>query len=127
MSAEARSGSKAAGLACASRDVQLDVPAWGQQRRPAPARGGSRNPAAFEPDLARGLWTFAWVRVTGHLELPQALTAAEESTTRYEGLVRQLPQAFTEDLSGALATLADVLNGLDRSEEAAGVRRRIGG
>ncbi|MGH3774215.1 MAG: tetratricopeptide repeat protein, partial [Pseudonocardiaceae bacterium] len=83
------------------------------------------NPAAFEPDLARGLWSFASVRVAGQIELPQALTAAEESVTRYEGLVQQLPQVFTDDLYGALAILADVLDGLDRREEAADVRRRV--
>jgi tetratricopeptide (TPR) repeat protein len=83
------------------------------------------NPAAFDPDLARGLWSFAWVRVAGQIELPQALTAAEESVIHYDGLVQQLPQAFTDDLYGALATLADVLDGLDRGEEAADVRRRI--
>jgi tetratricopeptide (TPR) repeat protein len=83
------------------------------------------NPAAFEADLARGLWGFAWVRVAGQIELPQALTAAEESVTRYDELVQQLPQAFTDDLNSALGTLADVLEGLDRTEEAAEVRRRI--
>lgn len=41
-------------------------------------------------------------------------------------LVQQLPQAFTDDLDGALATLADVLDDLDRREEAAAdVRRSI--
>ncbi|MDQ3763655.1 MAG: hypothetical protein M3460_19145 [Actinomycetota bacterium] len=73
-------------------------------------------------------------QLTGHVGrrdrgdgLRRALTAVEESTTRFEGLVRQRPQVFTDDLYGALATLADVLDGLDRSEEAAEVRRRIGG
>jgi hypothetical protein len=51
-------------------------------------------PNAFEPDLARGLWSFAWVRVAGEIELPQALTAAKESVTRYGELAQQLPQAF---------------------------------
>ncbi|HWR47743.1 MAG TPA: hypothetical protein VN327_09085, partial [Pseudonocardiaceae bacterium] len=83
------------------------------------------NPAAFEPDLARGLWSFAWVRVAGQTELAQALTAAEESVVLYDGLVRRLPQAFTNDLHGALTTLADVLDGLDRSDEAAEIRHRI--
>jgi hypothetical protein len=80
------------------------------------------NPAAFEPDLARGLWSFAWVRVAGQIELPQALTAAaEESVTRYDELTQQLPQAFTNDLNGALATLA----GARRPKSHPGGSRRL--
>ncbi|MGH3769116.1 MAG: tetratricopeptide repeat protein, partial [Pseudonocardiaceae bacterium] len=83
------------------------------------------NPAAYEPDLARGLWSFAWVRVAGQTELPQALTAAEESVVLYDGLAQRRPQAYTNDLRGARTTLADVLDGLDRGDEATEVRHRI--
>lgn len=89
-----------------------------------PTWGGGRRPWRPPPRL----WTSiaGWVGVNaGQIELPQALTAAEESVTRYDRLVQQLPQAFTNDLNGALASLADVLDGLDRREEAADVRRRI--
>ncbi|MGH4015162.1 MAG: hypothetical protein ACRDSL_14820 [Pseudonocardiaceae bacterium] len=83
------------------------------------------NPAAFEPDLARGLWAFAWVRAAGPMELPEALNAAEESVAIYERLVEQLPQTFTNDLRGALASLADVFDALGRSDEATHVHDRI--
>jgi tetratricopeptide (TPR) repeat protein len=83
------------------------------------------NPGAFEPDLALALWGFAWVRAAGPVELPEALNATEESVVIYERLVERLPQSFTSDLRGALATLADVLDHLDRSAEAAEVRHRI--
>jgi len=54
-----------------------------------------------------------------------ALAAAEESVASYGRLVEQLPQAFTHDLRGALATLADVLDALAHSDEAARVRNRL--
>ncbi|MDT7594940.1 MAG: hypothetical protein QOJ06_486, partial [Pseudonocardiales bacterium] len=80
-------------------------------RRPAAA-----HPAAFEPDLARGLWVFARVRAAGQVELPQALTAGQESVALFEGLVRQRPRIFTGDLHGARATVAEVLDSLDRTQ-----------
>jgi tetratricopeptide (TPR) repeat protein len=80
-------------------------------RRPAGA-----HPAAFEPDLARGLWVFARVRAAGAVELPQALTAGQESIALFEGLVRQRPRAFTGDLRGARATVAEVLDSLHRGQ-----------
>ncbi|MGH3711806.1 MAG: tetratricopeptide repeat protein, partial [Pseudonocardiaceae bacterium] len=83
------------------------------------------NPAAFEPDLARGLWSFARVRAAGQVELPGALDAADESVAIYARLVERLPQAFTGDLGGALVTLADVFKALGRHDEEAQVRDRI--
>ena len=44
--------------------------------------------------------------------------------TRYEALANRRPLAFTNDLAGALTTLADVLDGLDRTAAAAAARRR---
>ncbi|MGH3943309.1 MAG: hypothetical protein ACRDTG_32730 [Pseudonocardiaceae bacterium] len=83
------------------------------------------NPAAFEPDLAGGLWSFAWVRAAGQVELPEALDTADESVAIYARLVERLPQAFTGDLRGALVTLADVFKALGRHDEEAQVRDRI--
>lgn len=84
------------------------------------------RPDAFEPDLAASLWAYAVVRVAGKADLIQALTAAEEAVTRYEALAARRPLAFADRLAGALTTMADVLDGLDRAEEAAAVRRRAG-
>ncbi|MDQ2789440.1 MAG: tetratricopeptide repeat protein [Actinomycetota bacterium] len=67
------------------------------------------NPAAFEPDLARALWVFARVRSTGQVELPQALTAGQQSVAHFERLFQQWPRVFAGDLRGARATVADVL------------------
>jgi tetratricopeptide (TPR) repeat protein len=83
------------------------------------------DPAAFEPGLAAALWNFARVRVAGQAEFPQALAATQESSTHYEALVHRLPQAFMSDLHGALATAADVLEHLDRPDDAALVRQTI--
>ncbi len=82
------------------------------------------RPAVFEPDLARGLWGYAWVGAAGKIDLAQALIAAKEAVNRYETLAARRPLAFTNDLAGALITLADVLDGLDRAEAAASARRR---
>jgi tetratricopeptide (TPR) repeat protein len=88
-------------------------------------RLAATNPAAFEPDLARGLWVYARVRAAGKVDLPQALTAGEESVALFERLLHQRLPVFTGDLRGALATVADVLEGLGRGRDADGVRRRI--
>ena len=85
------------------------------------------NPAAYLPDLARGLWGFAWVRATVGLELPEALAAAEEAIAIYQRLVEETPEAFGNDLLSARYTLANILDGLGRHDEAAELRRQIGG
>jgi hypothetical protein len=43
--------------------------------------------------------------------------------TRYEALAARRPLAFTNELAGALTTLADMLGGLEHAAAAA-VRRR---
>ena len=96
--------------------------ATGIRRRLAQA-----NPAAHLPDLARGLWGLAGVRAIAGLELPEALAAAEEAIAIYQRLVEEIPEAFGGDLLSARYTLADVLDGLGRHDEAAEVRRQIGG
>jgi hypothetical protein len=44
------------------------------------------NPATYLPDLARGLWGFAWVRAAVGLELPEALAGAEDVIDIYQRL-----------------------------------------
>jgi tetratricopeptide (TPR) repeat protein len=86
-------------------------------------RLSATNPAALEPDLARALWVFARVRAAGQVELPQALTAGQESVILFERLSQQWPQAFTADLRGAGATVTQVLEGLNRGQDT--VHRRV--
>jgi tetratricopeptide (TPR) repeat protein len=83
----------------------------------------SARPGDFEPGLARSLWLYASVLATGKTDLTRAVTAAEEAVTCYETLAARTPLAFINDLAGALTTLADILDGLDRAAEAAAVRR----
>lgn len=80
-------------------------------------RLAAANPAAFAPDLARGLWVFARVRAAGRVELPQALTASQESVDLFAELFRQWPRVFTGDLRGARATVADLLAILDQGQD----------
>jgi protein CrcB len=75
------------------------------------------DPDVYRPDLARGLWNFVRVRVTGEVELPDALRAAEECVATYEALDRQHPHMFAGQLHSARNTLADVRNGLQRSRD----------
>jgi tetratricopeptide (TPR) repeat protein len=67
----------------------------------------------FKPDLANTLHVFASVRVAGETDLAHALDAAAESVDIYDDLAGRQPEAFTARLTDALATLADVLDGLD--------------
>ncbi|MGH3673535.1 MAG: tetratricopeptide repeat protein, partial [Pseudonocardiaceae bacterium] len=79
---------------------------------------------AFRPMLAQVLRAAAAVRAVAKVELPQALDAAEQSTAIYEDLAAVHPAAFTDDLIDVLHTVADVLDGLGRSQEAAQTRHR---
>ena len=74
------------------------------------------NPATYLPDLARGLWGFAWVRATVGLELPEALTAVKEAIAIYQRLTEETPEAFGGSLLSAHYALADVLDGLGRHD-----------
>jgi len=85
------------------------------------------NLAAYLLGLARGLWGFAWVRAAVGLELPEALTAVKEAIAIYQRLAEEIPEAFGGDLLSARYTLADILDGLGRHDEAAELRRQIGG
>lgn len=88
-------------------------------------RLAAANPAAFEPELARSLWGLASVCAAGQIELKQALVAIHEAVHIYTRLARQLRATFTGALRDALSTLADVLDGLDRHDEAVEVRRSL--
>ncbi|MET8042221.1 tetratricopeptide repeat protein [Micromonospora sp. NPDC005215] len=83
------------------------------------------NPTAYLPDLAGSLWRYAWVCVTIDRNLPKALAAVHEAIVLYEGLAEQVPQRFGDDLWSAYRTLADVLNGLGRTDEAIDLRRQL--
>jgi len=85
------------------------------------------NPTAYLPDLARELWGFAGVRATAGLELPEALAAAEEAIAIYQRLAEEIPEAFGGSLLSARDTLAYILDGLGRHDEATELRRQIGG
>ena len=87
---------------------------------------GRREPT-YLPDLARGLWGFAWVRAAVGLELPEALAGAEDVIDIYQRLTEEIPEAIGDSLLSARYTLADVLDGLGRHDEAAELRRQIGG
>ena len=87
-------------------------------------RLAQENPAAFRAELAHVLLAAATVRNAGKVELPQALNAAEEAAAIYQDLADSHPGAFTDDLIRAQRRVADVLDSLSKSEEAAWVRHR---
>jgi hypothetical protein len=82
------------------------------------------SPASYLPDLAASLWTYAWVCVNVKGRLPAALDAVTEAINLYKPLTERL-QMFTEELSSAYRTLADVLDGLGRTDEAQDLRRQL--
>ncbi|MEU7617713.1 hypothetical protein AB0M91_28780 [Micromonospora rifamycinica] len=83
------------------------------------------NPDAHLPDLAGSLWAYAWICVNVQTNLPQALDSITDAITLYQPLAQQLRQMFGGQLFSAYRTLADVLDGLGRSEEAADLRRQL--
>jgi len=83
------------------------------------------NSAAFLPDLAMSLWAFASICVRVERNLPEALQAVAEAIDLYTALVEQLPQAFGGWLWSTYHTLADVLDRLGRTDEAAELRRQL--
>ncbi|RLK09579.1 hypothetical protein DER29_6109 [Micromonospora sp. M71_S20] len=83
------------------------------------------NAAAHLPALARSLWGYAWICVEIDRSLPGALIAIQEAIDLYQRLVEQSPQAFSDDLWSAHHTLADVLDGLGRADEAIELRREL--
>ena len=83
------------------------------------------NPDAYLPDLAHGLLGYAWVRKLLAVELADGLRAAEESVGLYAELAATEPAAFTELLSAVLGAQADLLDALDRRDEAEEIRKRL--
>ncbi|SCG39625.1 hypothetical protein GA0070623_0570 [Micromonospora rifamycinica] len=83
------------------------------------------NPAAYLPDLAMSLWAYGWVCVNVKANFVEALEATTEAITIYGPLAEQLPAVFAERLFAAYRTLADVLDGLGRTDEAAELRRQL--
>jgi len=55
------------------------------------------------------------------------LTAVKEAIAIYQRLAEEIPEAFGGSLLLARYTLADILDGLGRHDEAAELRRQIGG
>jgi tetratricopeptide (TPR) repeat protein len=87
--------------------------------RRASSPPGSRD---VDPELARALRQYAEVRARTGVELDAALPAATEAVTLYEQLVRASPQTSVGGLYAGYETLADVLDGLGRHDDAAHVR-----
>ncbi|WP_050777811.1 tetratricopeptide repeat protein [Micromonospora sp. ATCC 39149] len=83
------------------------------------------NPDAYLPYLAMSLWAYAWVCVNVQANLPQALESVAEAIGLYQPLAQQLPQLFAGRLLAAYRTLADVLDGLGRADEATELRRQL--
>ncbi|MFI6079106.1 tetratricopeptide repeat protein [Actinoplanes sp. NPDC051343] len=83
------------------------------------------NPDAYLPDLATSLWAHGWVCVNVKANYAEALDSLTEAISLYEPLARQLPQMFAGHLISAYRTLTDVLDGLGRTEEAAGLRQQL--
>ncbi|WP_203935315.1 hypothetical protein, partial [Virgisporangium ochraceum] len=75
-------------------------------------RLAATNPAAFEPDLARSLWCYAWVCEAGDIDLTNALDAGREAVSTYERLVEQWPDVFQAEMSAARATMTKLLDRL---------------
>ncbi|SCF32868.1 tetratricopeptide repeat protein [Micromonospora chaiyaphumensis] len=82
-------------------------------------------PAAHVPDLPMSLWVYAQICVMVQDNLPHALGAVTEAVGLYSRLAEQLPQAFGRQLLSACHTMADVLDGLGRIDEASELRRQL--
>ncbi|MBO4161431.1 tetratricopeptide repeat protein [Micromonospora antibiotica] len=83
------------------------------------------NPAAYLPDLASSSLAYGRLCVTMQANFTEALEAVTEAVNIYERLTEQLPAVFAERLFAAYQTLANVLDGLGRVDEAAELRRQL--
>ncbi|GIF62224.1 hypothetical protein Ais01nite_02590 [Asanoa ishikariensis] len=83
------------------------------------------NPDAHLPNLAMSLWTYAATCVNVQANLPQALDSILEALDLYGSLRQRQPRTFAARLFVAHQTLADVLDGLGRTDEALDVRRQL--
>ncbi|WP_245722822.1 tetratricopeptide repeat protein [Micromonospora matsumotoense] len=83
------------------------------------------NPAAYLPDLASSSLAYGRMCVNMQTNFTEALEAVTEAVNIYERLTEQLPAVFAERLFAAYQTLANVLDGLGRVDEAAELRRQL--
>ncbi|MEV4847449.1 tetratricopeptide repeat protein [Micromonospora matsumotoense] len=83
------------------------------------------NPAVYLPDFAASSLAYGRVCVNMQANFAEALEAVTEAGTIYKRLTEQLPAVFAERLFAAYQTLADVLDGLGRADEAAELRRQL--
>ena len=82
-------------------------------RRPVAAR----EPVSYQADHARALYVYA-IRA-GERGLPEpALAAAEEAVAIRRPLAKRYPTLYSAALARALRAAADLLDGLDRADEA---------
>nr|WP_221382465.1 tetratricopeptide repeat protein [Actinoplanes polyasparticus] len=83
------------------------------------------HPDAHLPHLAMSLWAYGWVCVNVPANYAEALKSITEAISLYEPLGRRLPEMFSGQLFSACRTLADVLDGLGRTEEATNLRQQL--
>ena len=80
------------------------------------------NPAEHELYLAGSLTVFAQLRTAGGIQLGDALTAAQESIDIYRRLAAQSPDVFADALRNVIESAVEILDGMDRTAEAAAIR-----
>ncbi len=83
------------------------------------------DPERYRPGVGAALWAYAWVCVTLRANLPGALQSVNEAISIFTGLAERTPEVFTEPLFRAYRTLADVLDGLGHTDQAAEIRGRV--
>jgi tetratricopeptide (TPR) repeat protein len=83
------------------------------------------DPETYLPGVATSLWAYAWVCVSLRANLPGALQSVNEAISILTGLAERTPEVFTEPLFRAYRTLADILDGLGRTDEAAELRGKV--
>jgi tetratricopeptide (TPR) repeat protein len=83
------------------------------------------NSDAYEPDLAMALATTAEALLGQAADLLRALRTATEATNIYARWAERLPDAYGDRLRSTRSTLADVLESLGRTQEAADLRRLL--
>ncbi|WP_431913276.1 tetratricopeptide repeat protein [Micromonospora carbonacea] len=104
-----------------------------RQQALAPAEEATRiyrrlaeaNPDAHLPNLAMSLLAYGSVCVNVKTNFAEALEKVTEAIGLYGALAGQWPEVFAGLLFAAYRTLADILDGLGRAEEAAELRRQL--